>query len=324
MPIENAIIITSETRVEQLKQKFNTKAQAKFYIERSGSKYEEYEEEDSQFRRSLDRIINVISSKLKYKLVERKYVTNFLFSENDLIVVVGQDGLVANTAKYVNELPILAINPDVERYDGILLPFQTDNFEIGLNSILEDKATFKKVTMAEANMNDGQKLLAFNDFFIGQASHISARYKISFMNNTENQSSSGIIVSTGAGSTGWLSSLFNMANGIYNAFNQNENSNAKLKLQSEENKLVFIVREPFKSKHSQTNIAAGIITNETKLRIESFMPANGVIFSDGIEADFMSFNSGRIVEIGVSKQKAIIINNPANKVQNKKNFSKKK
>ena len=205
-------------------------------------------------------------------------------------------------------MPILAINPDINRFDGVLLPFNTANFEQGLMLAIENKSTYKEVTMAEAIMNDGQKLLAFNDFFIGPSSHISARYKISHKDKTENHSSSGIIVSTGAGSTGWLSSLLNMTNGIASTF-EKRNNEFKMKMKWEENKLVFIVREPFQSKYSSISLTAGFITNDVKLRVESLMPSNGLIFSDGIEADFLKFNSGSIVEIGIAKQKAMIINN---------------
>jgi hypothetical protein len=83
----------------------------------------------------------------------------------------------------------------------------------------------------------------------------------------------------------------------------------RMNMKWEDNKLVFIVREPFQSKYSEISLTAGLITNELKLRIESFMPSNGLIFSDGIEADFLNFNSGSIVEIGIAKQKALIINN---------------
>jgi NAD kinase len=307
MTIENAIVIVNKTRLEQLIERFNTKAQAKFYIEHSGGNFADYELEHSNFKRSLEKIQRTLSNRIKHKLVERRYLPNFLFSEKDIAVVVGQDGLVANTAKYVNGLPILAVNPDIERFDGILLPFTVDNFEYGLLSALENRASFKNVTMAEAQMNDGQKLLAFNDFFIGPSSHISARYRITHKDKTENHSSSGIIVSTGAGSTGWLSSLINMTNGIASTFNR-ENKGLKVNMKWEENKLVFIVREPFQSKYSDISLTAGILTNQTKLRIESLMPSNGLIFSDGIEADFLNFNSGSIVEIGIANQKARIIN----------------
>lgn len=308
MAIENAIIIINKTRLELLIERFNTKAQAKFYIEHSGGDFADYELEHSNFKRSLDNIQTKISNRLKNKVVDRKFLPNFLFSQNDIAVVVGQDGLVANTAKYVNGLPILAINPDKARFDGILLPFDSDNFEKGLIKAIENRADYTKVTMAEAKMNDGQELLAFNDFFIGPSSHTSARYKITFDNTSENQSSSGIIVSTGAGSTGWLSSIMNMSNGIYSAFGNGSND-LKFNLNWNDNNLVFMVREPFQSKYSQISLTAGMIGENIKLRIESFMPSNGIIFSDGIENDFLNFNSGSIVEVGVAKQKASIIKN---------------
>jgi NAD kinase len=306
MPVENGIIIINKTRLEQLIERFNTKAQARFYIEHSGGDFSDYETEHSNFKRSLEKIQNSISLRLKHKIIERKFLPNFLFSPNDIAIVVGQDGLVANTAKYVNGLPILAINPDTDRYDGVLLPFNASNFESGLIKAIENRAAYKKVTMAEARMNDGQKLLAFNDFFIGPATHISARYKITYQNKSENHSSSGIIISTSAGSTGWLSSIINMSNGLLSTFNK-DSKGLKMKMNWEDNKLVFIVREPFQSKYSEISLTAGIITNEIKLQIESLMPSNGVLFSDGIEADFLNFNSGSIVEIAIAKQKAMII-----------------
>ena len=308
MTIENAIIIINKTRLEQLIERFNTKAQAKFYIEHSGGDFADYELEYSVFHSSLEKIKQKISNRLKFKVVERKYLPNFLFTEKDVVVVVGQDGLVANTAKYVNGLPILAVNPDVARFDGVLLPFTVDNFESGLLRTIDNCASYYRVTMAEAKMNDGQKLLAFNDFFIGPSSHTSARYRITFNGKSEDHSSSGIIISTGAGSTGWLSSLINMTNGISSAFSRGSEG-LNLNLKWEDNELIFIVREPFKSKYSSVSLTAGQITNEAKFRLESFMPSNGIIFSDGIEADFLNFNSGAILEIGIAQQKAMIVAN---------------
>lgn len=75
----------------------------------------------------------------------------------------------------------------------------------------------------------------------------------------------------------------------------------------DEDRLVFVVREPFLSKHSTVSISAGFVTTDKPLVLESNMPFNGVIFSDGIEADFLKFNSGCSVEIGIAKQKANIV-----------------
>ena len=215
MSIEYAIIVKNKTRLESLIERFNTKAQAKFYIERSGGVFEDYEIEDRIFHDSLSNLQRQLSKIIKNKIVERNFLPSFLFNDKQVVVVIGQDGLVANTAKYVNEIPIVAVNPDVERYDGYLLPFNTENFTAGVEKVIKNEYHSKTASLAEATLNDGQRLLAFNDLFIGAASHVSARYRISYGANTEEQSSSGIIVSTQIGSTGWLSSVFNMTSAMY-------------------------------------------------------------------------------------------------------------
>jgi NAD kinase len=308
MKRDNAIVVINKTRLEALVERFNTRAQAKFYIEHAGGDFADYESEHETFHRSLETVINGIGKRIKYKVIQRSFVPNFLFSESDIVVVVGQDGLVANTAKYANGLPILAVNPDQSRYDGILLPFDTKTFSSGLTKLLQEEATFQNITLAEARTNDGQRLLAFNDLFIGPSSHTSARYHIRFGKKEEDQSSSGIIVSTGAGSTGWLSSLLNMTAGIEKAFTASGKHNRiNLSIPWDTDRLAFVVREPFISRHSGASLCAGMIEHGRQLIIESRMPSNGIIFSDGIESDFIQFNSGMKVEIGVAEQKAVLV-----------------
>jgi hypothetical protein len=134
---------------------------------------------------------------------------------------------------------------------------------------------------------------------------VSARYSITFGDKTENHSSSGIIVSTKAGSTGWLSSVFNMSFGISRFIAKNNVKKSKVELNNDQ--LMFAVREPFLSKKTQTDLTAGILTRDKKLRIESYMPSNGLIFSDGIESDFLKFNSGAIAHIGIAKEQANLV-----------------
>ncbi|WP_435680431.1 sugar kinase [Nonlabens sp.] len=268
-----------------------------------GGDFEEYETEDSIFKASLNSLQTQLSKVIKNKTIDRQFVSSYIFSKKNIIIVIGQDGLVANTAKYSQNLPIIAVNPDIERYDGILLPFNTTNFIEGVENVMAKDYQSKIMSFAEAKLNDGQRLLAFNDLFIGASSHVSARYKITFNNTTEQHSSSGIIVSTPAGSTGWLSSIFNMAYGVTKMFEKDlVAKQPKLK----ENDLLFAVREPFKSIRTQTNLNAGIIRNNS-LTIESYMPNNGIIFSDGVEQDFLKFNSGSIATIGLAKESANIV-----------------
>jgi NAD kinase len=306
MSVEYAIIVKNKTRLEFLVERFNTKAQAKFYIERLGGNFEDYEAEHETFHYSLNSLQTQLSKVIKHKIVERVFMPSFIFSENNVIIVIGQDGLVANTAKYSKGLPIVAVNPDQKRYDGVLLPFDTTDFIIGVENVITNKYQSNTMGFAEAKLNDGQRLLAFNDLFIGASSHVSARYKISYNNKIEEHSSSGLIVSTPAGSTGWLSSIFNMAYGVTSIFEKN----LKLKRPKlNDNELLFAVREPFQSIRTQTGITAGVIKKQNNLRIESLMPTSGVIFSDGIETDYLQFNSGAIATIGVAIEKATLVMN---------------
>jgi NAD kinase len=305
MSIEYAIIVKNKTRLEALVERFNTKAQAKFYIERSGGDFEDYEIEHQNFHSSLSVVQARLSKVIKNKIVERGFLPSFLFNEHQVVIVIGQDGLVANTAKYVNNVPIIAVNPDNSRYDGFLLPFNPDNFLGAVEKVMANTFVCKTASFAEAVLHDGQRLLAFNDLFIGASSHVSARYKISYKDKTEEHSSSGIIVSTQAGSTGWLSSIFNMAFEMHRFIEKDNSKKKVVKLQPDQ--LMFAVREPFQSRKTQASVVAGILAGEIKLTIDSLMPVNGVIFSDGIETDFLHFNSGAIATIGIAKEKASLV-----------------
>ena len=306
MSAEYAIIVKNKTRLESLIERFNTKAQAKFYIERMGGNFEDYVLEHETFHDALNTLQTRLSKVIKHKILERAYMPSFIFTEKNIIVVIGQDGLVANTAKYSKGIPMIAVNPDKQRYDGVLLPFDVTNFIGGIEQVLSNRFPSRTMRFAEARLNDGQRLLAFNELFIGAATHISARYKIAFNNAVEEQSSSGLIVSTPAGSTGWLSSVFNMAYGVAGMFEKNlKRKQPKFR----EDELLFAVREPFQSIRTQTGITAGIIRNQSALTLESLMPANGVIFSDGIESDFLKFNSGAVATIGIAKETAVLVAN---------------
>jgi len=305
--LEKIVIVTRKTRLEGLIERFNSRAQAKFYLDHSGGDFADYEREDATYRRAVETVRRTLDVGLKVQTVERSLVPTMLFTANDLIVAVGQDGLVANTAKYVGDQPIVAVNPDPERFDGILLRYAPAETRAAVVSLLEGKARMREVTLAEAALDDGQKLLAFNDLFIGARSHVSARYRIGFGGATEPHSSSGVLVSTGAGSTGWLSSVFAMA-GAVARFSGGQQGKA-VRLDWEDPRLVFVVREPYVSRHSRAGIVAGMIDATGELVLESQMPSGGVIFSDGVEADALDFNSGARARIRAAAQKTHLVAN---------------
>src|SRR5579885_2950882 len=207
---EKIVIVTLKTRLEELVERFNTREQAKFYIEHMGLDFRTYDDEHAAYTAAVRRVRHDLEGLTpKLQVVERGFLPNFLFTPQDLVVTVGRDGLVVNTAKYLDGQPIVAVNPDPVRIDGILLPFSVGRAKAGVLRVLEGRARFHHVTMAEVGLNDGQRLLAFNDFYLGQRTHVSSRYSLTWNGRTERQSSLGVLVSTGAGSTGWLSSVQN-------------------------------------------------------------------------------------------------------------------
>lgn len=299
------IIVTRKTRLEDLVARFNTKSQAKFYIEHAGGDFADYEREDDAYRRSLDVLRRSLEFEIPQQFVDRSLVPTFQFQKDDLIFTVGQDGLVANTAKYVGNQPIIAVNPEPSRFDGILLPFAPDEARAATERVLQTKAVIREITLAEVTLNDSQRLLAFNDLFIGARSHVSARYRIACSEKRETQSSSGVLVSTGAGSTGWISSVFNMTAGV--AQFCGGRSGAPVRLRWEDRNLLYVVREPFLSRHSQASMVAGMLPEGHELKLESLMPSGGIIFSDGMEADFLNFNSGATATIHAAAQRAHLV-----------------
>lgn len=302
---KKVVLVTRKTRLEGLIERFNTRSQARFYIEHAGGDFGDYEREDDAYRAALELLRRALDFEMPVQLVDRSLVPTFQFQKEDAVVTLGQDGLVANTAKYAGAQPIVAVNPEPSRFDGILLPFLPGQARDAVARVLESRAKMREVTLASVELNDGQRLLAFNDLFLGARSHVSALYRISCGKRTEVQSSSGVLVSTGAGSTGWVSSAFNMASGI--AGFRGSRPIEGIKMPWEDPRLLYIVREPFLSRHSQIGIVAGLLDGGDSMVLESLMPSGGAIFSDGVEADFLEFNSGAVARVSAAEQRARLV-----------------
>ena len=317
------IVVTRETRMEGLLKRWTTKNQAKFVFARNraaiavragemdsavnaqmeeDADFLELDMEDQTYKEGIQQLVNSLDFGCPVQVIDRSLLPSLDFEMCSVVVVVGQDGLVANTAKYVGDTPIVAVNPDPQRIDGVLLPWSLTNARNAIAHVLDGRAPQQEITLAEAELHDGQRLLAFNDFFIGARSHVSARYELHTSGRSEEQSSSGILISTGAGSTGWMSSLYNMVQGF-----TGETSVARPELGWGDRQLLWAVREPFLSRTSGVSMVCGQIHANDQLTIESRMPTGGVIFSDGIESDYLEFNGGSIANIRVAGQRAKLV-----------------
>lgn len=302
------IIIKRRTRLEDLIVRYNTVSQAKFYIEHLGADFSDYITEDENYKSVINKAFETLDYIGRVQIVDREYVPNFIFGKDDVVVVIGQDGLVANTLKYLENQLLIGVNPDPKRWEGVLLPFQVSDLKLLILDVFSKKRKVKEVTMAKATLNDGQVMYGVNDLFIGQKTHVSARYELQLGNAKEQQSSSGVIISTGLGSTGWLRSIFSGAYNIVNSVSNNKiNSFREAKVDWSAEHLYYSVREPYPSRNSEANLVFGKISKGKPLKILSSMPENGVIFSDGVEGDFLQFNSGIEATITVAEKKGHLV-----------------
>jgi NAD kinase len=268
------VLVTRRTRLEELLLRFVTLEQARFYVEHLGADFGDYEAEHATYRSALAAVKARLEQHGRYQLLDRQLLPNFLFGPDDVVMALGQDGLVANTLKYLDGQVLVGVNPDRKRHDGVLLPFDVQDVAKLLPDVLADRRPVKAVTMAMASLQDGQRLYAVNDLFIGPRSHTSARYELRHETRRAVQSSSGIIVSTGLGSTGWMRSVLAGARAIAGG---------------------------------RVDEAWGYINQGQHLLVTSMMADGGVIFSDGIESDYLAFNSGAKADIGLADRRGRLV-----------------
>jgi hypothetical protein len=308
MPDRKIVLVVRPTRLDDLVTRFNTVQQAQFYVEHLGADFSDYLIEHKQYQLAVRRVEDVLRGFGRMQRLDRRYVSNFVFGVDDSVVVLGQDGLVANTLKYLEDQRVVAVNPDPARWNGVLLPFSVDDLPRIMAEEANRQRPVKLVTMAKASLNTGQTLHAVNDFFIGQRSHVSARYQISISGKRERQSSSGIIVSTGAGSTGWLRSVYaGWATATRSLLGRDVAPVGDGSFPWDARYLHYFVREPYPSRTTQTHLVLGKIAAGEQMHVVSEMPDNGVLFSDGIEADYLEFNSGTEATIGVAEKQGMLV-----------------
>jgi NAD kinase len=308
------VLVTRKTRLEELLARYHSREQARFYLEHLGADFSDYEREHVTYGEARQAAVAALSRFTRHQVIDRQFLPNFLFGPDDIVVALGQDGLVANTMKYLDGQPLVGVNPDPKRYDGILLPFRGGDLPAVLGEVAQERRDARAVTMAKVVLSDQQVLYAVNDFFVGARTHVSARYEIATGGETERHSSSGVIVSTGLGSTAWMKSIVLGAQAIATAMRARRGDGKKRPsgptyepMPWDAPQLMFAVREPFPSVATQTGLVFGAIGVESPLSIRSLMPENGVIFSDGIEADYLQFNAGTEAVFSVAERRGRLI-----------------
>ncbi len=293
--VPRVVLVTRATEYEELVARHGTRGQAEFFLRGRGLAIEPVEERHRRLHAALASVSTAIPLRWRRAPIERGDLDRFVFEPADIVVAVGQDGLVANVAKYLEGQAVIGVNPDPERYDGVLVPHPPAAVPGLLAACAAGRFEAEERTMVEAALDDGQRLLALNEIFAGHRTHQSARYRIAWRDREESQSSSGLIIASGTGATGWALSI-------------HRQRRTRLSLpEPQEPRLAFFVREAFPSLATGTSITEGAIGRGEALQVISQMNEGGVVFGDGIETDRLDFAWGRAAEIRPAAQKLRLV-----------------
>ena len=280
-----AVVVHRRTELDELIARHGTKGQAEFFLSTRGRSMEELEERHRANQQALDAVSVAIPADWRSGRVERADLDRFLFAPDDVVVIVGQDGLVANVAKYLDGQPVLGIDPEPLRNPGVLVTHPAADAA----ALLRGLPIAQHRTMVAATTDDGQQLLALNEVYVGQPTHQTARYAIRPPGGSrERQASSGIIIATGTGSTGWCRSTW-----------LERHSHLSLPA-PDERRLLWFVREAWPSPATSTELTEGELT-DTDLRVD--IESDGLVaFGDGMEEDRLILTWGQTLTVSVAQQ----------------------
>lgn len=296
--VPRIVVVARATEYAALLARHGTREQVRFFLETRGRSIDDVEARDAAQREALISVTAAIPAEWRRARVERSDLDRFLFEPTDVVVTVGPSGLVANVAKYLDGQPVIGVNPDPAR-DGALLARcrPTDAGEL-MRSAAANGVGIDERTMVEAVLDDGQRVLALNEVFIGHHSHQSARYLIRCPGGEEHQSSSGVVVTTGTGATGWGRSI------------SLERHTALRLPQPSEPRLAFFVREAWPSPTFGVSVTEGLISAEERLEVVSEIEEGGVVFGDGIESDRVDFGWGVLATVRVAGERLRLVDAP--------------
>jgi NAD kinase len=289
------VVVTRRSEYELLVARHGTREQARFFLERQGRSLAALEARHAHGERAQQLVDRAIPARWRRSRVDRADLSRYLFEPTDLIVAVGQDGLVANTAKYLGGQPVIGVNPDPAEYAGVLVRHPATATAELLEHVAAGRAALEARTMVEARLDDGQRLLALNEIFLGHRTHQSARYSLRWRGQSERQSSSGVVVATGTGATGWALSI------------SRQRREPPALPGPEERRLAWFAREPWPSVSTQAELAAGELAAEAALEVVSEMNDDGVLFGDGIEDDRIAFAFGRCATLRVADERLQLV-----------------
>ncbi len=303
MSMEKVVVVKKATHLEELLRRHATVSQVKFYLESRGDSFEECKDAHEMYQTSLSKVLSSIPRTTRQQILDKRNLDTYVFGDKDLVVAVGDPGLVANLGKYVGNQPVMSINPDQGRYASTFACGTSESFAQLFSLAMHGDLPLEALTLAEAKLDNGQIIYGLNEIFLGKPDQTFALYTLEYQGKKEKQSSSGLIAATGSGSTAWLTSIMSTACRLAGL----ENDTRTFSFARDAKYLAFAVREAFPAPGAGTSLVYGKISREKPLKVTSLMPERGIITSDGMLDDYVEFNRGRSALISPADKKLYLI-----------------
>lgn len=288
------VLVHRRTEYEEMLARHGTRGQAAFFLAARDRSLDELEQRHRCALAALAEAAGAVPLEWRSARVERGDLDRFLFGPQDVVVVVGQDGLVANVAKYLAGQPVIGVDAEPGRNAGVLVRHRPADVAELLRVATAPTAAAHLTgrTMVEAVADDTQRLLALNEIYVGQSTHQTARYRLRAPGTTaaEAQASSGVLVGTGTGATGWCRSAW-------------LERRSPLRLPEPGARAAgWFVREAWPSPVTGTTQTQGLVqaSEELALTVES---DRLVAFGDGVESDALQLSWGQVVRIRVAAER---------------------
>ncbi|WP_427007352.1 hypothetical protein [Pseudarthrobacter sp. H2] len=286
------VIVHRRTELQELLDRHATRGQAEFFLRTRGRTLQDVQEHHDRLTAALVAVRAAVPAEWRHAEVERTDLSRFLLTREDIIAVVGQDGLVANAAKYLNCQPVIGIDPEPGKNPGVLVRHTPDAAAKLLQDVAlagQERLRCQELATVTARLDDGQELSGLNEVFIGHASHQSARYRLTAPGGqAERHSSSGLIVSTGTGATGWCASI------------ALERGGRALPAPADP-RLAWFVREAWPSPITGTSLTEGVLEAGESLRV-TVASDQLVVFGDGMEDDRLTASWGQEITVQLGER----------------------
>lgn len=235
--------------------------------------------------KTLQLVENCIKAhKISYLSSRRVHLTSKMCRNRDLIIAIGGDGTFLRAAHHIGSTPVLAVSSDIRYNEAFYAQATPANFVRKFKMLLKGKFKIRKLPRLQVKLNGSYlQLMAINEVFVGSRHpYHTSRYWITIHGKKEFQKSSGVLITTRTGSTGWAKSAY------------------KKSLNIQKNGFGYVVREPYIGRLTKSKLLGGTLPRKDVVKITSSLH-EGIVVIDSSEK-VHKFTNGDKLEVKISKQ----------------------